>query len=231
MYLRDHKLIFLHIPKCAGTSVEKAFGFFDQYQGWERQDHRTYREFHPVSLNPNRFSNRSNFAELTKRLIKKRPNPKANIYPTRREFEDCDVFAIVRNPYNRAFSWYKNVISDQTYWDNFGVSDKTPFNEFLERFLGRDSLRTQMHWLMDFDGNLPSNIHLLRFENLAEDASAFFAARNLEVTLGHELKSQASLMDETIFDDRSKLLIREFFAQDFNALNYSMAFEDRFSSS
>lgn len=230
MYLKDHNLIFLHIPKCAGTSVEKAFGFFDQYQGWERQDHRTYREFHPASLNPNRFRNRSNFAELTKRLIKKRPNPKANIYPTRNEFKGCEVFAIVRNPYTRAFSWYKNVISDQTYWDRFGVSDKTPFNEFLQRFLGRDSLRTQMHWLMDFDGNLPSNIHLLRFENLAEDASAFFAARNLEVTLGHELKSQASLMGETIFDDRSKLLIREFYAEDFNALNYSLEFGDRFSS-
>lgn len=88
-----------------------------------------------------------------------------------------------------------------------------------------------MHWLMDFDGNLPSRIHLLRFENLAEEASAFFEARNLEVTLGHELKSQAFLMDETIFDDRSKQLIREFFAEDFNALNYSVEFGDRFSFS
>ena len=227
MYLREHKLIFLHIPKCAGTSVEKAFGFFDQYQGWERQDHRTYREFHPVSLHPNRFSNRSNFAELTKRLIKKRPNPKANIYPTRSEFEDCEVFAIVRNPYTRAFSWYKNVISDHTYWDRFGVSHKTPFNEFLERFVGRDSLRTQMHWLMDFDGNLPSNIHLLRFENLTEDASAFFSARGLEVTLGHELKSRSSTTEQLVFDDKSKHLIREFFAVDFKCIGYSEAFEAR----
>ena len=211
--------------------MEKAFGFFDQYHGWEPQDHRTYREFHPVSLNPNRFRIRSNFAELTKRLIKKRPNPKANIYPTLSEFQVCEVFAIVRNPYTRAFSWYKNVISDQTYWDRFGVSDKTPFNEFLERFVGRDSLRTQMHWLIDFDDKLPSNIHLLRFENLAEEASAFFGARNLEVTLGHELKSQVSSTDGTIFDDQSKQLIREFFAEDFNALNYSVEFGDRFSSS
>ena len=87
-----------------------------------------------------------------------------------------------------------------------------------------------MHWLMDFDGKLPSNIHLLRFENLAEEASAFFAARNIEVTLGHELKSQGSSADEAIFDDRSKQLIREFFAEDFNALNYSTAFGDRLSS-
>ena len=111
------------------------------------------------------------------------------------------------------------------------MSDKTPFNEFLERFVGRDSLRTQMHWLIDFDDKLPSNIHLLRFENLAEEASAFFGARNLEVTLGHELKSQVSSTDGTIFDDQSKQLIREFFAEDFNALNYSVEFGDRFSSS
>ena len=55
------------------------------------------------------------------------------------------------------------------------------------------------------------NIHLLRFENLAEEASAFFAERSFEVTLGHEL-SQGSSADEAIFDDRSKLLIQQFFA-------------------
>ena len=88
-----------------------------------------------------------------------------------------------------------------------------------------------MHWLTDFDGKLPSNIRLLRFENLAEEASAFFGAKNLDMTLGHELKSQGSLTDESIFDDQSKLLIKEFFAEDFNALNYSTAFGDRLSSS
>ena len=228
MYLREHKLIFLHIPKCAGTSVEKAFGFFDQYQGWERQDHRTYRELHPVSLNPNRFRNRSNFAELTKRLIKKRPNPKANIYPTRSEFKGCEVFAIVRNPYTRAFSWYKNVISDQTYWDRFGVSDKTPFNEFLERFLGRDSLRTQMHWLMDYEGQLPVHIELLRFESLAVEARDFFSARGLTVDLGHELESRTLITDAASFDEDSKALIRSYFADDFELLKYSDRFADRF---
>ena len=85
-----------------------------------------------------------------------------------------------------------------------------------------------MHWLMDFDGKLSSNIHLLRFENLAEEASIFFEARNLELTLGHELKSQASLADDSVFDDQSKHLVREFFAHDFDNLAYSRDFDARF---
>ena len=119
------------------------------------------------------------------------------------------------------------MVEDKTYWEVYGVSNKTPFSEFLKRFLGRDSLRTQMHWLMDFDGNLPGKIHLLRFENLANEASAFFEARRLEVTLGHELKSQPSWADNSMFDHQSKNLIREFFADDFELLKYSKDFADR----
>lgn len=228
MFLRDQKLIFLHIPKCAGTSVEQAFDFFEHYQGWERQDHRTYREMHPVSWRPGRFGSRSNLIETAKRLIKKRPNPKANIYPTRSEFEECEVFAIIRNPYTRAFSWYKNVISDKTYWDKFDISAKTSFSEFLERFLGRDSLRTQMHWLMDFDGKLPDHVHLLRFECLDAQLSAFFDERDIQVTLGHELQSSSEVNNKLIFDDDAKALIKEFFATDFEQLSYSDDFAKRY---
>ena len=35
-----YKCIFIHIPKCAGTSIEKALGHFELYNGRGRQDHR-----------------------------------------------------------------------------------------------------------------------------------------------------------------------------------------------
>ena len=33
MVSHKHKCIFIHIPKCAGTSIEEALGHFDGYRG------------------------------------------------------------------------------------------------------------------------------------------------------------------------------------------------------
>ena len=43
MISHNYKFIHIHIPKCAGTSIEKAFGHFDAHTGKNAQDHRTLR--------------------------------------------------------------------------------------------------------------------------------------------------------------------------------------------
>lgn len=51
MISHKYKCIFIHIPKCVGTSIEQALGHFDEYSGRDRQDHRTIRMIeNPVPL-------------------------------------------------------------------------------------------------------------------------------------------------------------------------------------
>ena len=43
MISHKYKFIHIHIPKCAGTTIEKALGHFDGHKGRNGQDHRTIR--------------------------------------------------------------------------------------------------------------------------------------------------------------------------------------------
>uniref|UniRef100_A0A1D9FVM8 Sulfotransferase family protein n=1 Tax=Moorena producens (strain JHB) TaxID=1454205 RepID=A0A1D9FVM8_MOOP1 len=43
MISHEHKCIFVHIPKCAGTSIEHLLGHFDDFSGRGGQDHRSIR--------------------------------------------------------------------------------------------------------------------------------------------------------------------------------------------
>ena len=51
MISHKNKYIFIHIPKCAGTSVEKALGQDDDGIHKDLQDHRTIRQLE-LPVNP-----------------------------------------------------------------------------------------------------------------------------------------------------------------------------------
>lgn len=51
MISHEYQCIFIHIPKCAGTSIENAFGHFKNHVGPGGQDHRTIRYLESLSKN------------------------------------------------------------------------------------------------------------------------------------------------------------------------------------
>jgi hypothetical protein len=74
----------------------------------------------------------------------------------------------VRNPWARAYSWYKNVIGDEKHRQGYRITDSTPFSEFLQRFAGRGMLKPQTYWITGFDGSVPLD-YIGRFESLKKD--------------------------------------------------------------
>jgi hypothetical protein len=87
---------------------------------------------------------------------------------TRAQYEDYFKFTIVRNPWARAWSWYRNVMRGGRNARRLNVQPGLEFTEFLQRHLGRDALRPQLCWLRDFNGELPLDF-IGRFECLRED--------------------------------------------------------------
>lgn len=191
MISHQHKCIFIHIPKCAGTSIEKALGHFDGHEGRGGQDHRSMSEieqaFNPQG--PHSLKDRFDKA-LGRGRFKTRAgiNPNNRLTVTREQFEEYYKFTIVRNPWARAFSWYKNVMRSEKHWDRYNVRKDLSLNGFLREQAGRRSLRPQTWWLKSIDGSIKFD-RIGRFEDLNEEFRMACEAMNLSgVELPHVVK-------------------------------------------
>ena len=71
MISHKYKFIHIHIPKCAGTSIEKVFGHLDGHIGRNGQDHRTFRMIEQPYMTINAISSISNLKELLLRAMHK----------------------------------------------------------------------------------------------------------------------------------------------------------------
>lgn len=151
----EHRLIFIHIPKCAGTSVERRFGHFDGFSGRNGQDHRPVRMIRsPLPIGP-ALRTPDDAKLLAKRLahpFRRHANPRNRRTVTPEQFRTYHKFAIVRDPWSRVFSWYRNVLRDPIHRRRYDVAPDTPLDVFVDRFAGRGMLRPIDWWLRDFDG-------------------------------------------------------------------------------
>lgn len=178
MISHEHGCIFIHVPKAGGTSIERAFGHFADYDGRGRQDHRSMRMIEPLPVQPSPYLDRCNLRELLRRLrhrTRRMPNPRNKRTVSRAEFARYFKFTVVRNPWARAFSWYRNVLRDETHRREYGVTADIDLETFLQRFAGRGMLRPQTHWLKSFDGSISLDL-IARFEDLHEDFERVRAA-------------------------------------------------------
>jgi hypothetical protein len=164
MISHTHRCIFIHIPKTAGTSIEKKLDHFDTVRT-NVQDHRSLRELEPFAWH--QLANLANFADpyLLKRI---RNRVQGHPAPTREEYGSYFKFSFVRNSWSRVFSWYRNVMTNENHKRERGISSELDFKEFLLRFPAEWGTRSQLYWLQDSHGDVPLDF-IGRFERLETD--------------------------------------------------------------
>ncbi len=199
----DKKIIFIHIPKTAGESVEK---FFDM----QSQDSL----FNPRSIY--NYSPQHYPVDFLKKIIK--------------EYDRMYKFSIVRNPYTRIVSEYF-FINNQTQSDFNPIEFHNWLELFLTEIntdhkdLQSNFIDNSVNRILRFE-NLNED-----FGRLKLDLLKFWSSNGIEYMdcignkkLPHENKTigDKQYLVENVLDKKSKELIAEVYKTDFINLGYDI---------
>jgi len=167
-----YKCIFIHIPKNAGTSIESKLCAEEGLVNLS-PDHRTILDVEPLSAQKIRILyDKVQFYSMARRVkyfIQKRQIGSFYKPTSRMRYRDYFKFSFVRNPWSRAYSWYRATMKDSREQIKYSVPASCQFFDFIKYHLEyQPGLRTQFYWLRDSKGNIPLDF-IGRFENLESD--------------------------------------------------------------
>ena len=202
MIITEYKTIFIHIPKNAGTAVEKYFGIHN---------------LDTLYPNDERALNHDTIYEIKSKF----PN----------KYKSYKKFAIVRNPYERMVSWYfhlKEEAEREVEFFNTTLEKAFPFGfiKWLEdpfktqftkwklpnnKFVQVDKLLkdTQCAWV-------DKTVTILKYENLKKELNEFFGEKiDLPITNKTTHKHYLNYYNKNTLD-----IVYERYKEDFDKFDY-----------
>ena len=144
------------------------------------------------------------------------------------ELNDYKVITIIRNPYERALSWY-SYYRTPTYYNRHPQMRalhyaQQPFLEFLKwynrSFKSKWEMLPQVWWYTH--KNKLHSDYQIRFENLEQDINKVSKELEMDITfkIPHNNKSSESLTVGDVYCDESISIINEWYKEDFKKLDY-----------
>lgn len=224
-------LLFIHIPKNAGKSIESAFEMVSDSLIANPRTRSSLNLFSKWLLN---ITQRDEFRRslfgafdyvLCAQHLTVNEILSLNLVPYEK-FRAAFKFAIVRNPYDRALSTFRHFSGAnpdlgefKEFWSGESVGHSLDHN-----FLAH--MRRQSEFVLDQWGEIAVN-KILRYENLAAD----FTEMCEEWSLIHkglgEIRTHEKLDYRTFYDAEAAKLILKRFRQDFEFFGYHEDFQKR----
>lgn len=230
----EKKLIFVHIPKTGGTSIENALGihgnrsdvgiipYVNQFRDFnflfgQNLQHLTLKEIF-YNLYIQRFNSYSSYAEFKHKI-----DLTLSFLPFKNKhiFSDYFVFSIIRNPYDRVvsyFSWLNGKWVDQQ------PIKKKDFENYVLKILksGKTSLPKtlkEQYLFVTINGEIKTDF-ILRFESLEHDFEKLCRILNLNCRLNHRMKSKHDHFSK-YYSDITQEIVYNVYKQDFELFQYS----------
>ena len=208
MISHDKKCIFIHIPKCGGTSVEDVI--------WPKEQGRTEEDLWMGFVS--RFENKYQTGGLQHLLA----------WQVREEvgldvFRTYYKFAFVRNPWDRVVSQFAYMQQRPDLMDYLGMNSETEFKSYLELIRLKEHVQwmPQVQFLLDHDGSLLVD-RIGRLESFNEDCAQIFDALGLALDQlpGHVNRSKRQAFQYYYSDSEAVEIVANIFADDISFLGY-----------
>ena len=208
MISHDKKCIFIHIPKCGGTSIEDVI--------WPKDQGRTERDLWMGFVT--RFENKYQTGGLQHLLG----------WQVREEvghdvFGSYYKFAFVRNPWDRIVSQFAYMQQRPDLMDYLGMTAETEFKSYLELIRHKEHVQwmPQVRFLLDHDGSVLVD-RIGRLEAFSQDCAQIFAALGLtqDRLPGHANRSKRQPFQAYYPDDEAIEAVADIFSEDIGFLGY-----------
>lgn len=207
--INSKNVLFVHIPKNAGTSIGPLIGFNERKH---------------FSLDENGNPTKENI-ENTKGTLRHWDSKTIVKEIGLKKWESSYKFAFVRNPWERMFSWY----SYKTKINHHLMRDEPiEFNDWIEAVFGDNPSEKYMHskrmyqsqfdWL-SLDGESIAVDFVGRVENINEDFKTLAEVLGIKEKLKHSNRSDKGNYTE-IYNRKSIDLIEKHFKKDIEYWGY-----------
>ncbi|MFD0894014.1 sulfotransferase family 2 domain-containing protein [Luteolibacter ambystomatis] len=213
--------LFIHIPKTAGTSIERALS--PMATGVQNPKDFTQEQLDTFGLPGGlRKAPPGQRPDVLSQVIQ---HESIRFFERRGQVDGRYIFTVVRNPHDRALSelFYllRTSAEARAFFTGPSWADDlkrlADFNGYISHDLGA----SQADWLTDSTGKIRCD-RVLRFESLQDDWQHLCADLGITAQLPHIHNSKRSYNWSDYYDDEAFELIGRKYARDFEAFGYSM---------
>jgi hypothetical protein len=204
MISHKYQCIFVHIPRCGGTSLEHIIwpgprresdlwmGFVDKY-------HNKYQT--------------GGLQHLFARQILQEVGEQV--------FRKYFKFSFVRNPWDKAISQFSYIKRRDDLRDYIGLSE----NDSFKTYLGKIRTKPHVQWEKQYEFILDDQGELLidflgKFEHITRDVEYVFGRLDIHTSLPH-VNATTHAHYSTYYDMESMEMVAELYADDIKLFDYS----------
>lgn len=216
MINHEHKLIFIHIPKCAGSSINK-FYFENKQIDWRVPNYEVLYGWCPKRKIHLQHA-------TTKQLLETE-------LISEEKWDDYFKFTFVRNPWDRMYSSYLWVMQDRNVKGSFKeyVEKRGVFKNIVNTARGKTNRGVHLLRQVDFlDLNGKFQVDFIgQFEKFNEDIIRLNKMLQFQNKFNiHEKKNTARMKHYSLFFTNSnKELVSDLYSEDATQFRYN--FEDK----
>ena len=208
MISHQHRCIFVHIPKCGGTSIENSIWL----PGEKRGEQELWMGF--VSRYRNKYQT-GGLQHLTARHVRQEVgNTVFNAYYK---------FTIVRNPFDRIVSQFAYMQQRSDLMEYIGMTPDTEFKKYLDLISRKLHVQwmPQCEFIFDSDDS-PMVDFIGRLENIDLDAKKIFKTIGLDSPdrVPRVKRSKRGMTCDYFLDTETVEMVADMFSDDIRLLGY-----------